>query len=501
MDPLLASRPDRSWSLRNRLLLLTILAITSAWLAGGTAVYLAVDDESSELFDSRIAEIAHLIMAYADDEIDIARRAGSGIVPLERASTINGRYRYQIWTDTGELVMHSGNVSAERMAPIGQLGLATVKVADEAMRVYAEKSADGDEVIIVGEPLKFRQTFVGTFHTKYFPWFLATVPLLLLVTWLTFRRATRAVSESAQQIVRRSSTDLRPIEVNSPPQELTPLLKSTNELLVRLENALDAERRLTAAAAHELRTPLAAVKMQAQVAMRARTREELVNALGDLTLCVDRAGRMLDQLLTLAKLEAMNDPLAESCEVSLDAVAAGVLHDLTPLLKKRRLRVTTRLAPARVLGVEFGIAALMRNLIDNAARHSPQGSFVTVETGEDERSTFVMVRDTGPGIPVEEREHVFERFYRLPGTKSEGSGIGLSIVRTVLDLHHADIHLCDAEEGGLCACVRFAKGALPTTLVGTFPIHGDGKIKQFLRHSDDKALPGSRELTHPDPAA
>ena len=171
--------------------------------------------------------------------------------------------------------------------------------------------------------------------------------------------------------------------------------------------------------------------------------------------------RMLEQLLTLSRLEAMIEPQAQRVVVQLDAVTASVLQDLTPLLKKRRIRITTALAPANVKGIEFGLAVLMRNLIDNAARHSPPGSAVQIETGEDATHTFAMVRDSGPGIPECERTRVFERFYRPVATNSDGTGIGLSIVQTVLSAHHAQIHLCDAEEGG-ALCVRsFPEGGFP----------------------------------------
>jgi two-component system OmpR family sensor kinase/two-component system sensor histidine kinase QseC len=188
---------------------------------------------------------------------------------------------------------------------------------------------------------------------------------------------------------------------------------------------------------------------------------------------------MLEQVLTLARLEAITDLPSHAAAVSLDTVTAGVLQDLTPLLKKRRIRLSTALAPAPVKGIEFGLAVLMRNLIDNAARHSPPGSAVIIETGEDATHSFAMVRDTGPGIPESERERVFQRFYRPAYAKTDGTGIGLSIVKTVLGVHHAEIHLCDAEEGGLCACVRFPKEVSPTSSVGTSPIKPTEKLSIY----------------------
>jgi signal transduction histidine kinase len=474
-----ASSPDRSWSLRNRLISLVGLAIAAAWLTGAVAVYMAVSEESAKLFDQRLIEIAELLMSYADLEIDTARREGQFVSHVEDTPG-DSRYLHQIWSEKHELLLRSSDApSVEPMAPLDRLDFDTRIVNGEPMRTYVQLSADGDEVIVVAEPLKFRQTFVGTFHTKFLLTLLASLPLLLAGTWWMLRRALRSVGEAADQMVTRSPANLGPIEVRSPPDELRPMLKSANDLLARFAKALDAEHRLTAAAAHELRTPLAAVKMQAQVALRARTRAELTDALHSLEQCVDRASRMLEQLLTLARLEAMIEPQAQRVMVQLDAVTAGVLQDLTPLLRKRRVRITTALAPANVKGIEFGLAVLMRNLIDNAARHSPPGSAVQIETGEDAAHTFAMVRDSGPGIPESERERVFERFYRPVNSNSDGTGIGLSIVQTVLSVHHAQIHLCDAEEGGLCACVRFPKEDFPTSGVGSHPINLTEKLSIY----------------------
>ena len=474
-----ARASDHSWSLRNRLLTVVGLAIAAAWLTGGVAVYFAVSEESSKMFDQRIMEVARVLMSYAHLEIDARRRDGRDLTHIEPPLRFDNRYIHQIFSEKYVLLLRTSDAPIEPMAPLGQFGFDTRIVNGERMRTFVEVSSDGDEVIIIAEPLRYRQAFVGTFHTTFLLTLLASLPLLLAGTWWMLRRALRSVGEAADQIVNRSAGNLGPIEVRSPPNELKPILKSTNELLARFAKALDAEHRLTAAAAHELRTPLAAVKVQAQVALRTRTRAELTDALHSLEQCVDRASRMLEQLLTLARLESMIGPQAQRVMVNLDAVTAGVLQDLTPLLKQRRIRITTALAPAHVKGIEFGLAVLMRNLIDNAARHSPPGSEVHIETGEDATHTFAMVRDNGPGIPECERTQVFQRFYRHVNSNSDGPGIGLSIVQTVLSVHQAQIDLGDAEEGGLSACVRFPKEDSPTSGVGSLPIKLSEKLSTY----------------------
>lgn len=459
----------RPWSLRNRVTALVAVAIAVAWVSGGTAVYFAVKEESTSLFDQRVQEISRLLMTYADIEINARTGEERNRVRVEHPDP-DSRYIYQIWSDKLHLLLRTSDAPEQPIAPLIERGFNTRQVQGEQMRTFVELSDDGDEIIVIAEPLRFRQTFVGTFHTKFVLSLAVSLPLLLFGTWWMLRRALQVVGDVATQVVNRSANDLRPIEVTSPPEELSPLLKSTNELLARFAKALEAEHRLTASAAHELRTPLAAVKMQAQVALRARSRKELIESLHSLDECVERASRMLEQVLTLARLEAMTDPQAQGAMVQLDVVTAGVLQLLAPLIKEREIRLSTALAPARLKGLEFGLAVLMRNLIDNAVRHSPPGSAVQVETGEDATHTYAMVRDNGPGIPESERGRVFQRFYRPADSRSDGTGVGLSIVQTVVGIHHAQIRLSDEEGGGLCACVRFPKEVFPTSNVGSPPI-------------------------------
>lgn len=472
-----AERLDRTWSLRNRLLQLAMLAVAVAWILSGAAVYLVIAYESSKLFDERAREFARVFIAHEDKEID-ARRSGSGDAVHFDVASQGSSYKYQIWSNTGEL-LHSTDTADEPMAPLDRLGFETSLINGEELRTYVDRSDDGDVRIVVAEPLRFRQSFIGNLHARFALIVLVTLPLLLVTTWWMFDRATRSLGEPAKQMVDQSPSKLRPITISSPPEELKPLISSTNELFARFAKALDSERRLTAAAAHELRTPLAAVKMQAQVALRSRSREELAGTLNSLSQGVDRASRMLDQMLTLAKLEAMDDPLRQAVDVRLEAVTAGVLQDLEPLLKKRNVRVSTVLAPARMQGIEFGLALLMRNLIDNAARHSPPHSEVVVETGTDSTHTFAMIKDSGAGIPAEERERVFGRFYRLANSNEDGAGIGLAIVRTVVELHQGRIELLDSELGGLCACVRFPKEVSPTSTVGGSPMPSNEKLSSY----------------------
>ncbi len=453
-----AETPSRGWSLRNRLLALAAVATVTAWVAGGATVYLVGAEESERLFDEQMEDIGRAVLSFSEHEIEEIRSEGRDIVHVETAQTLGPRYKYQIFSPAGEPLLLSYDAPRTPLAPLDQTGYVTRDIGGVPMRTCVMWNDARDMAVIVAEPLSARASYIGGMHGYLLAMFAGSLPLLLGFNWWMFRRATRSLGESARQLIDRSPRDLRPIVVESPPRELQPLIDSMNALFERFDKALAAERRLTSAAAHELRTPLAAVKVQAQVAARARNSEEAARALGNLTTCVDRAARMVDQLLTLARLDSLSASPGQHTLQRLDEIAAQVIDELAPLLDQRGLRVTTALAPATVHGMEFGIAVLMRNLIDNAAHYTPHGGALRVATGVHGQHAYAEVEDSGPGIPPQERERVFDRFYRLPSNNVDGCGIGLSIVRTVAHVHRASITLGDSALGGLRAVVTFAAG-------------------------------------------
>jgi signal transduction histidine kinase len=452
------ARPH-TWSLRRRLMALAAIATIAAWLTGGVAVLLAANKESEKLYDERLRDVARVILSFADHELNEIREERPGdIVHEETAATLDARYRYQIWSDSGELLLVSHDTRRTPFAPLDTRGYLDVALDDRTYCVYALASDDGTLLIQVAEDETLRDTFFVSLNGWLLLFFaVSTATLMGFNRWM-FGHATRALDQSARQLLDRSADDLRPIVADHPPRELAPLLQSINTLFGRFERALDAERHFTAAAAHELRTPLAAVRVQAQVAGRARSRGERHDALVDLGVCVDRAGRMIDQLLTLARLESKTGA-GRMTRLRVDDVAAHVMRDLEPLLREKRLQVAVELNPCEVTGLEFGVAAMLRNLIDNAARYTPPEGSVRVATGVADGAGFALVEDSGPGIPQDQRQRVFERFYRLADTAVDGCGVGLSIVQCVARAHGACISLADSPLGGLRAAVSFPASA------------------------------------------
>ncbi|MEO8186090.1 MAG: ATP-binding protein [Burkholderiaceae bacterium] len=450
-----AAPARRSWSLRSRLLWLACLTTLIAWLAGGVGILVAAYNQGEKLYDDQLRAVAHVILSFANHEIAEIRAEGRSDIHLESATRLDLRYDYQIWSKDGELLLFSDHASRQPYAPLQRKGLLDREIGGRPHRVYSLPSDDGTMLIQVAEDESLRTLFKPSFGLWEVGFFL--IPLLLLLTlnrWV-FERVVLALDESAQQLTDRSSHDLRPMPTDGLPRELQPLVNSVNGLFRRIVRTLDAERRFTAAAAHELRTPLTVIRMQAQAADRASTPQGARVALTALVSCVDRASRMVDQLLTLAHVESLAPKSSVFVPVRLDRVIEQVVADLSYALTERNIRVDLQLDSATVPAIEFGVAALIRNLIDNALQHASRGGRVLVRTFVREDEVVMTVEDAGPGIPEAERTRVFERFYRLPESETGGYGVGLSIVQCVADAHHAHVALDSVTRGGLRVTVIF----------------------------------------------
>ena len=444
----------REWSLRNRLMALAAVASVVAWLTGGLAVLLAARDEGEQLHDVRLEDVARVILQFAAHEIDeIAAERPGDVVHLETTGTLDRRYQYQVWSARGDLLLLSNGAQREAFASLSTVGHQMRTFNGIDYRIFSQWGPGRSMQIQVAERADLRDFIFGRVDSYLLLFFVASAAGLALLNWWMFGRATRALDGAAEQLLDRAADDPRPIVVDDPPRELQQVLASLNGLLRRFARALDSERHFTAAAAHELRTPLAAVRVQAQVADRARTPKEAHDALAQLVLCVDRASRMIDQLLTLAQFETTRVSPETATTVELATLAAQVINDMNPLLRARAIVLTMDLEPAAVFGLELGLAALLRNLLDNAARYCPPGGQVRVTSGVEDDEAFVAIDDSGPGIPPEERERVFERFYRLQANGTDGCGVGLSIVQSVARAHGARIVLSDSDLGGLRAAV------------------------------------------------
>jgi signal transduction histidine kinase len=282
------------------------------------------------------------------------------------------------------------------------------------------------------------------------------LPLMGFWIWLATWRGLKPLDAVAREIAARQPEKLEPVTPASAPSEVRPLVEAINGLFVRVEHALESERRFTADAAHELRTPLAALAAQAQVVQRARDAGERDHAIEQLIASTRRASRLVDQLLTLARLDPDNAAVSET--VSLDRLAENVCAAHGAEAMEKNIALELDAVSATIAGNADMLRILLRNLIDNAIRYTSAGGRVTVAVAPG----ILSVTDTGPGIPAAEHERVFNRFHRLAGQDTEGSGLGLSIVARIAERHGASVELGTGENGkGLRVTVRFSARPVP----------------------------------------
>ncbi len=438
------------FSLRRRLTLLLLGGVSAAWLATLAFSYVDAHHEIDELLDAQLVQVGQTLLALAAEADDDIAEEG------EIGHKYQKRLRFQVWTRHGELLLRSADAPDSPMATAD--GFSEVVEADGKhgrWRYYSQWDAKRKLRVEVGENHHVRDELVGHIAWRLLVPALFGLPLLGAWIWLATRRGLAPLREVARDIAGREPTRLAPVAPAAAPEEIRPLVEAINGLFGRVEAALESERRFTADAAHELRTPLAALTAQAQVAARARDEAERSHALEQLAAGTLRAARLVDQLLTLARVDCERTQRPAQ-PVALDRLAEETCaaHGAQALAKDIALELEAE--PATVAGDPSLLGMLLRNLVDNAIRYTPAGGRVVVRVGADGDGVRLVVADSGPGIPEGERERVFERFHRLAGQDIEGSGLGLSIVRRIAELHGASIVLGKAEEcGGLKVELRF----------------------------------------------
>lgn len=254
------------------------------------------------------------------------------------------------------------------------------------------------------------------------------------------------LERTARSVARRSPTSLTPISTKGLPTELAGLVNAINQLLERLGESLTAQQRFASDAAHELRTPLTALKLQVQLAQRAKTPEAQAKCFVRLNEGINRATRLVQQLLTLARLDpdASKKPMST---IELAPLVASISEDMAPIAQQKSISITHNAQPAQLDGMEDAIRLMVTNLTDNAIRYTPEGGRIELRCFTCNGLSVVEVCDNGPGIAPEERQRVFDRFYRALGTKTSGTGLGLAIVKRIVDIHRGTIEIDDGLDG------------------------------------------------------
>ena len=428
-------------SLRGRLLALLLAVVSAAWLGTAAFTYVDTRSELDELLDAHLAQSAALLVAQAGGELHE--------IETDQTPAVHGRkvkVMFQIWERGSMLRLRSAGSPAERLSAQEQ-GFSEASLQGKSWRVFSTWDGARRNLVQVAEEQHLRDEIIEDIAESLLLPLAIALPLLGLFLWLAVTRAVRPLRRLGRDVARRAPDNLSPVDTGDAPAEIVPLVDNLNRLFSRVGDALESERRFTANAAHELRTPLAALRTQAQVARASLDAAERQRALDNVIAGCDRATRLVEQLLTLARLEP-TELKTRHVTCDLSAITREVAATIAPFALARGVEIELDApAPVELSGTADLLRVLVRNLVDNAVRYSPASGIVNVSLAAGNGQATLTVLDQGPGVTPEERASLGRRFHRVLGSGESGSGLGLSIVKRIAELHHAEIEF-DAGEAG-----------------------------------------------------
>ena len=414
------------------------------WLAGALALGLGIaaavtyqlaQEHFSQVFDDELRQIAQAVH-LREDWIE------EGTVRIAREDV---SFAVRAYDETGKLFFESGLPSLPVDAPkTVDPGLSIVEGPEGSWRVYTHVTPEG--VVQVAQPEALREELARELALRMIAPLLLLIPLLGTLVAAVLTRSLRPLRETSRRVRERDAARLDPLPLTGVPAELLPLVEQINALLARLSSTLESQRRFIADAAHELRSPVAALALQAQLAEKATDAEARRYAFEELKRGIARTARLMQQLLDLARLE--HGAVFEAAGVDLANLVREVVAHFAPQADSRGVDLgadAPAMAPVR--GSVAELRSLIANLVDNALRYAPRDSEVTVSVRQAEREVLLCVDDSGPGIATEHRERVFERFHRVDGDTTSGSGLGLSIAKAIVERHNGSLCLYDAHPG------------------------------------------------------
>ena len=444
-------------SLQGRLLVLVLAVVMSVWLATAALTWLDARHELDELLDGHLAQAAALLV------VQQAREIGEDDQGLD-APTLH-RYApkvaFQVFHE-GRLALRSANAPTAPMVEPGKdfkTGFNTVHIGGTAWRVFAAHGAERDMQVYVGEQASSRASILwAVLRSALWPMIVA-LPLLALAAWWAVYRGVAPMRRLGRTLAERQPQALDPVTLEDATSEMAPMINALNGLFERIGTLLESERRFTADAAHELRTPIAAIRAQAQVALGETDDARRRHALQSTLEGCDRAVRLVEQLLTLSRLEAATAPALDA--IDLSKLTQRLVAELAPTaIGKHQTLEFEAVDSCNVAGNETLLTVLVRNLVDNALRYSPPFACVNVCVRCQAGRIELSVEDSGPGLEEADRRRLGERFFRVLGSGESGSGLGWSIVRRVAAVQRLDLQVeRSAELGGLAVHVLWPANA------------------------------------------
>jgi len=466
-------------SLRNYLLVSILLIITGV---GGITIwssYKASRYEVQDLFDAQLSRSARLLLSMAITDIregdihklqdmlkenamhlkyEIGTRKDA--VNYKTGHNYETKLAFQVWDLSGNMLLRSANAP---LAPFSneEPGYSDRNIDGTDWRIFSLWGRDHEYLVMAAERYDVRMELVEAITQRVLLPFLMMLPVLALLLWLAVGRGLAPLKRVAQEVENRDEHYLDSIDESNVPSEVAPLIRALNRLFDILKNSLEKERRFTSDAAHELRTPLAALKTHAQLAKSSTEVSDREHAISQLLVGVDRASHVVDQLLALSRLEPGISQSSFSVKNrDLHELTVSIAVDLVMLAEAKQIELSVEdTGEVSIQGDATSLSILIRNLLDNAIRYTPEGGVVQVLFKQTPSHTELQVIDSGPGIEELYQKKVFERFYRGDNKQQTGCGIGLSIVKRIADLHKASVRIQNLAQGsGLLVIVAFPAG-------------------------------------------
>ena len=461
-------------SIRSQLLFRVILI--AIILVGGTAWlgYADVRQETRELFDAQLARSARLILSLAQ-----AQNGDSGFSRIQEYLDEKGlsvmyidfeekddeqqteeghiyetKLAFQIWDNEGNLVVKSYNAPIEPLTTQDN-GFNNIVIDEYDWRTFSLLSSNQQYRCITAERIDVRNDLILKISNDLFYMFIILIPALALTIYLSIDKGLRPLQLLAKQINRRSGENLELIKSDYNYTEIVTIKSALNQLLQRLKETLAREKRITSDAAHELRTPLAAIRLHTELAKNAKNNEEKNESLDQIIHGVDRTTHLVEQLLALARLEP--ELLAKDfTRVNFTNLIIEECALLSPLAIDKDIEMSfNETQVIKIEGNESSLRLLIRNLLTNAISYTPRSGKVGIDLSKRKKKAILIVEDSGPGISEKDRTRVVERFYRAENHLAPGCGIGLSIVDRVVQMHHGSLQLAQADSGqGLKVIIR-----------------------------------------------
>ncbi len=451
-------------SLKKRLLFHLVFASLLIWGVTAWVSYIKTQDEVTELFNIELAHSAGVLHAFVESMLHEGAlsehwdpdHTSNLLHTHDLTHKYAGKIAFQLWSSEDGMVLRSESAPRFVLAE-SYNGYSETIIDGYLWHVFSIANNNGEYVIHVGQRDDIRQVITGEIARQLVLQFLLGLPFLGIGIWMIVSHTLSPINHLTEQLSKREAGYLEKLPTGSLPEEIVPVVNELNNLFVQLEQAFENERNFTADASHELRTPLAGLLTQVQVALKTDDERMRKKALKKSQQAVLRMSRMVQQLLTLSRIQGQNENLTR-VGIDLNQEIIQVISETEPLAHKKNIDIEFQYTEAiKITGNVSLIDILIRNLVENAVKYSPQNGHIKIRSCREKNKLLLTVEDSGPGIKDEDRERLTQRFFRSVETanNAEGSGLGLSIVQRIATIHDAGIQFSKSSMGGLQVRISF----------------------------------------------